>query len=800
MGARSPRRLRRVVTVVVGAALATGGLVALAGPAAATGFVTTAPTSTASTDSATPHASHLDPATLPVGTTVTSPGHRHTSKAYYTFDLSHLAGHQILFAQYLVPETAVADCSVATTPQSWLTASATRPTFADPPHEQSELSGPGQVSGCPDNFNLTWDATQAIRTALAAGRQIATIEVRLSAADQTNPAHELTLSPNAELRVQANLLPTAPTSLTIDGKACGATPLLEAINGRMTLGATVSDTDDGLVGSEFDWWPVAHPDQRTTISGAPLASGTVAKATVLDSDLADATTYAWQARGVDVNQAGLEQDVNGPFSPVCEFTTDFTRPATAPIITSAEYPSGVFAGGVGVPGTFTISAGGDTDVTAFLISPEALDTIPADHPGGSITVPVTPTSSGPARITVTSVDAAGNRGASSTYQYLVAFNGPTVTCTPATVFLGQPIDCTFTDSDAITGYSYTFGDAPAVSVPADADGTGHVTITPTDPDQAGPLAVRARLANGNLSEQGFATLDIETGTPTIDQSADEVPSGSPVTFTFHSMLPGSVSFTYTLGDTAPVTIPVGPDGTATVTIEPKSSDAGELQVFSTTAAGVRSSTGFTFLDVDSNAPTVSSDVYPESAFGGGVGDPGTFTFSSPVADVVSYTYSFNGADPVTVAADADGTASVLLTPEVANTFLPLVVTSTFADGSTSDSAEYDFLASTSAPIVACSGTVGGGQIQPGDVTCTFTPVQENVTSYSYTINGGAPLDVTSGPGGTATVDITAVVGQSLVFHVRSRNAEGGTSDDQAAVFDVVSAQAPAHPQRLAHVS
>jgi hypothetical protein len=65
---------------------------------------------------------------------------------------------------------------------------------------------------------------------------------------------------------------------------------------------------------------------------------------------------------VDINQSGLAQDVDGPFSPVCEFITDFTRPATAPIITSAEYPSGVFAGGVGVPGTFTISAGGPGSV------------------------------------------------------------------------------------------------------------------------------------------------------------------------------------------------------------------------------------------------------------------------------------------------------------------------------------------------------------------------------------------------------------------------------------------------------
>ncbi|MGM9332463.1 hypothetical protein [Streptomyces murinus] len=62
-------------------------------------------------------------------------------------------------------------------------------------------------------------------------------------------------------------------------------------------------------------------------------------------------------------------------------------------------------------------------------------------------------------------------------------------------------------------------------------------------------------------------------------------------------------------------------------------------------------------------PTVASDAYPEYKSSGGVGVPGTFTFTSKVKDVVSFTYSFNGGPEATVAAGADGTASVDWTPD-----------------------------------------------------------------------------------------------------------------------------------------
>lgn len=588
--------LRRAAAVVMCSGVLAGGLVTLAAaPANATTNLFQATTSTALVDSATPRASDVDPTTLPVGTHVDANGRRHTTKAYFTFDVSPLLGHEVLSASFQVPETAVADCSMATVPQAWLTGPATAPTFTYQPRELIELTGPGQPGACPDSLPLAWDATQAIRRAVAHGSRTATIEVRLADADQPHPARGITLDPAAHLLLTYNVLPTTPTDLSVGGRACAGTPVFVPSNfPGIVVTANVTDPDDPGLTVEFDWWPVADPTQRSVID-EPAVSGLTTRATIPLSALADGTTYAFQARGIDDNQTGQETVVDGPFSAVCQFTTDFTPPGTAPTVTSTDYPSGVPAGGVGVPGTFTFSGNGDPDVAGFVIQPAFGNVIPADHPGGTASVQITPTSFGPKSLTVLTVDEVGNIGPSTTYRYFVASNAPTVTCDPESAFLGQPIQCTFTDSDAITGYTYQLdGDTGASTVAADERGSATVTITPTAQFTNGVLRVTAQLANGNASAPALELLQIDTGAPTVDQSATQVAAGTPVTFTFHAVLPDTTSFTYTVSGN-PTTVPAGPDGTATVTVVPTHSLF--LEVFGTTAAGVQSAPTDVFVGV-----------------------------------------------------------------------------------------------------------------------------------------------------------------------------------------------------------
>lgn len=687
----SVRLPARVAGIGVVVGLCTAGLVTLAAPAASASTTTTiGTTSWAYVDSADPHTSFADPAgNAPVGTTTDASGVSHTTKSYVTFDLTPFRGNRLTQAEMFTDEKTVADCSTPRDTQVWLTAPAPHnPTWASQPDELAQLPGPGSLDVCPSD-RVEWDATQAIQAALNAGRSTATFVLRLPDAEQADPAYTRSYDPAVRITITYNHAPGTPTQLSVNGTACTAKPLLEGLSITETLAATVSDADNDWLTEQFVWWPADHPDQRTEIDvsdGYP--SSFPVKAGIQQAQLADATTYAWQVRSQD----SLD---TGPWSAICTFTTDFSAPAP-PTVSSTDYPDdGAWHGGSGVPGAFILSANGVADVTGFYYGTDEPGTfVPADHRGGSATIQLTPSQIGPSELTVQSVDAAGNRSAITRYEYLVANNEPNVSCTPVSGYLGVPRQCTFTPASTnvvgVVGYVYQFDQGATETVPAGADGSATVSVTPTG-QYGSTLAVQARLSNGNLTAANDALIQTDPGTPLVDQSADEVVEGMPVRFTFHAVLPGSTNFTYLWQGGAPVTVPVGADGTATVSLTPTTSGFAELDVYTTTDTGLQSGTASAYLTVDSNMPTVTSTDYPEYASSGGVGEPGTFTFSSPVAGVVGYTYTFNDNAPVTVPAGPDGTATVVLTPTTAYA-QNLVVTSTLADGSTSEQNDYYFLA------------------------------------------------------------------------------------------------------------
>jgi hypothetical protein len=116
-------------------------------------------------------------------------------------------------------------------------------------------------------------------------------------------------------------------------------------------------------------------------------------------------------------------------------------------------------------------------------------------------------------------------------------------------------------------------------------------------------------------------LQVDPADPVVVQSPDQPVVGTPIRFTFQPVLPGLVSYTYVWDGGAPVTVPAGADGTATVTLT-ADRDFPELDVFSTGASGIVSGTTTDFAFLSSNQPTVTSTDYPESGVGGGVGVPG----------------------------------------------------------------------------------------------------------------------------------------------------------------------------------
>ena len=129
------------------------------------------------------------------------------------------------------------------------------------------------------------------------------------------------------------------------------------------------------------------------------------------------------------------------------------------------------------------------------------------------------------------------------------------------------------------------------------------------------------------------------------------------------------------------------DGTATVTFVAEDEFGYQIDVRSHSVNGWVSSEGFANFFFDP-WPGVTSDVYrPAEAPTGGIGIPGTFTFSPASRDgtrSAAYAYLLPGASEyLTVSAGPDGLASITWTPEVSG-FAELYVYAIRPDGTWGD--------------------------------------------------------------------------------------------------------------------
>ena len=566
---------------LLAAAVGVTAAVALAPPAAAASSIVISPTTWAYTDSGAPTSKYVDQSVdAPVGAQVYASGTVHSKRAYFTFDLTKLAGTSIGTAYLLTEEKAVADCSATRTQQVWLTDTATSPTWAKPPAERKALPGPTTAEPCPSG-RVVWNATDILRTAVAGNAKKATLELRLPADQEADPGLFRSFGHAPLLEITYNSAPTVPTNLQVNGTPCGDQPVVAGNNLNVDLSATPHDADGDQVSVEFDWWPVRHPDQVTVNHELYYSSDLPQRLSIPREKLLDATTYAWRARADD-------KQLTSGWSSACRFTTDFTPPP-APTVSSVDYPTGTRSGGTGIPGAFTFSGNGNPDIVGFRYGKSIPGTyVAADQPGGTATITITPTSTfPPGQLVVEAVDAGGNLSDQVTYTYLVADNSPTVTCTPEVAYVGTPRTCTLTPYDHnVVGYTYSLNNGPDIAL---AGATASFTVTPTADNPYVTVQAKARLSNGNLTESTTYYLSTQTGEPTVDKPGQPVAHNQPLPYTFHAVLPGSTSFTYTWEGGSPVTVPVGSDGTATVSLTadgPWSSEP--LSVYSTTADGTRS--------------------------------------------------------------------------------------------------------------------------------------------------------------------------------------------------------------------
>jgi hypothetical protein len=415
----------------------------------------------------------------------------------------------------------------------------------------------------------------------------------------------LALAAAASPASAADATPTTPTQLFNGYRNCSTDvdrpTYLWAGSGLVVEGipGTTDATYDSPVTVQYQVWPVADPTQITTVTRDRATPGFEAPATLPAGALTDGQTYAWRAQTV----AG---SATSDWSAPCYVTVDNTRPANAPTISSSNYPPDGWNQG-GEPVELTLSAGGVDDVTGFEFSWQQ-------------DLPVIGTS-------------IGDYG------------------------IPQPID-----PYADTRY-FKRADAPG----------GSATLSLVPPTGAGLMTLWVRSLDRAFNGSAITSYTFRVGStaPTVTPAVPSPEFGKPTTFMLRpdaALQSTSPVISYSVrtiggqGGDKTVDVAAAADGTARVKVTLDGIYGESLRVTSKSANGWVSDAASWGISYDTT-PTVASDTYPENGSSGGVGVPGTFTFTPKVKGIVSYTYSFNGGPEVTVPAGADHTASIDWTPD-----------------------------------------------------------------------------------------------------------------------------------------
>ncbi|GLW89235.1 hypothetical protein [Actinokineospora globicatena] len=592
----------RVTRLGVVLAAAIAGTVVGTGPAQAAQQHVTAnvsPVAWLSTDSRTPN-KVITSGDARVGAWRDEQGRKHVSKSYFTFDVSAYRTKTLIQVWARFPELAANDCAKRRATEVWLTAPAEhRTTWADQPRETVRLTGVPSTE-CLHN-SPPWDATEVVRQALARGKSKVTLVVSIAEDQQDKLAFGRTYSSRyPTLEIGYNTAPQVPSKVQLGGFP------------RYDCGATIRDTslqvlvwpvdEDPIPGlrSRLAVWPVDRPQDRQEFVGTGTSSGYSESFALPSALLTNGARLAVAARSED----GFA--VSGWTAP-CEFTVDTEAPAVLPTVASTVYTEGSVFPGVGgetVAGDFTFTANGVADVVAFTYRGNnmPMGTVPAEQPGGQATVSLTPVRAGAATLEVASVDRAGNQSAWRSYSFWVRRTAPTVD--GYVVRLAEPKVFTLTANQpgAVAFTSVLDGGTP-VTTPVGPDGKAQVTVTLTNADRTQhPFQAWTVDATGHRSGVADQSLYLDTLAPDASTDVWSPVVGVAIPLTFQANLPGSVSFTYRVGDSGPPTTVPAVDGHAEVSWTPETAGPTTIEVRSTNADGITSGWNQNFAVWVENAP------------------------------------------------------------------------------------------------------------------------------------------------------------------------------------------------------
>ncbi len=672
---------------------------------------------------------------VPLGTRIDANHEVHTSRFYFSIDITSLRGRQVHLADLVAAERSVVDCNATSTTELWRTTEITDKTsWSKPPTELEQLGTALTQHAWQCPYAIGFEVQKAVSAALARHDSKVTFELRLAKSDEADPAKARTFAHDPALVLQTNAAPTVSNPITspsaVPPGGCGTLSNPTPANRSIELGAKAADADNsGYLNGEFAIWPVRHPDQRTTIVGFGYGDDTFRRDVDLTS-YADGTVVAWTARAYD------QQDYSAPTKP-CYILVDRTPPKTAPIVASKTFvrSSLVQSGGVGIPGDFRFDANGDRDVVRFryLLPLGYGGTVAANHAGGTATIAYTPTFSGPQTLTVVPLDAAGNAGPQVEYQFYVAWTAPNVSLDLGGV--GLPSHLTLTSSTVgTTDFSYQVEDGKEVKFPS-VNGSGSIDLTFT---HIGYTPIVLRSYNHNLllgSTTYYAQVsdapDVASAEFSFGANAVLGDRGS---FAFRPFTAGVVAYRYSFNGGAWQRIDAQPDGTAVLNWTADIAGWVDLEVSSIQADGsVSQQTPYMF-DVIDPHPTVLADLQSWPPMDG-VGVPLMVEFDSFMPNVTGFVYTLNGGTEQTVSGGPVTFTTVVPDHAGDNT---IVARAVYADGTRSPATTYTFQI-TNAPIVSWNGDA----MMPGD-TATFTvrPGLAGVVKYRYAFDSVWPDDAT----------------------------------------------------------
>ncbi|MGW6443918.1 hypothetical protein [Lentzea sp. NPDC055074] len=499
---------------------------------------------------------------LPVGAWKDEQNRFHSSKSYFTVDLGQLRGTRIFTARAYSGETAVADCTKPRSVELWQTKVAEQPTWLKAPRELTRVEGTA-TGDC--RAAVSWEITDALTRAVAAGQEKATFALRMAGGRQYDTGYGRRYAP-VTVEVSYNTPPSAATDPLVNGTPCDVTG--RSVSTPPTLAATVSDVD-----------PIPGFQVRYVVTDVADAAkrheGTVnhyMPFVVPGWFMENGHTYEWTAQGED----GYDR---GPASTPCRFTADLRGPAVAPVVTTTDFPGT----GAGLPGTFILDAGGDEDAVSFVYEGIGFHgTAHADRPGGKATITVRVATAGSNRLDVRSVDRLGTPSEPTRHDFWVRPSWPAVTVPQGEIALGTVVDVQFRSVERnVTEFVYEINGVPGTTTVPAVDGAAAVKVRVTDP-WVTRLYVRAKNSDGDLTQAGVGEIHVAPSEPVVTKDGALV--------TFAPGMPGVTEYLYRVNAGDEQTVAAGPDGTVTLPIDFGDFPFPSVEVSGRTADGLVSRT------------------------------------------------------------------------------------------------------------------------------------------------------------------------------------------------------------------